>query len=178
MPRPASFSVGPQHAQPDENTGYNTQPSFVILGSKAAERNARRKKGSVPVLQTVPNRHWEASGSTQPQYSAPHGLMTPETPDFFMTMDSVNSGNHYRPGQEDVFAAPQISQDFSNGFYPNYYARYVTEFLISNSSSDLEIQSSCSANLLQLLADYPVTKLYTDSTLEPIRTTSVQQVLT
>jgi len=55
MYQPASFSVGSQHAQPDENTGYNTQPSFVILGSKAAERNARRKKGIVPVLQTVPD---------------------------------------------------------------------------------------------------------------------------
>ena len=48
MPLPASFSVGPQHAQPDENTGYNTQPAFVIPGSKAAERNARHKKGSIP----------------------------------------------------------------------------------------------------------------------------------
>ena len=78
MPLPASFSVGPQHAQPDENTGYNTQPTFVIPGSKAAERNARRKKGSVPVLEMVPNRGWEASGSIQPQYSAPHDLMTPQ----------------------------------------------------------------------------------------------------
>jgi len=97
MPLPASFSVGPQHAQPDENTGYNTQPAFVIPGSKAAERNARRKKGSIPVLEMVPNRLWEASGSIQPQYSAPHGLMTPEMPDSF-TMD-VDSGNYYRLGQ-------------------------------------------------------------------------------
>jgi hypothetical protein len=56
-----SFSVEFQHAQPNENTGYNTQPVFVIPGSKAAERNARRKKGSVPVLQAVPNRRCEAS---------------------------------------------------------------------------------------------------------------------
>ena len=137
MPLPASFSVGPQRAQPDENTGYNTQPAFVIPGSKAAERNARRKKGSVPVLETVPNRRWEASGSIQPQYSAPHGLMTPETPDSYM-MD-VDSGYYYRPGQEDVFAAPQVPQKNFDGFYPNYCARYVTEFLISNLFSDLEI---------------------------------------
>jgi hypothetical protein len=113
MPQSASFSVEFQHAQPHENTGYNTQPAFVIPGSKAAERNARRKKGSVPVLQTVPNRLWEASGSIQSQYSAPYGLMTPETPDSFLM--HVDSGNHYRPGQEDVY--------FSNGFYPNYHAR-------------------------------------------------------
>ena len=58
MYQPASFSVAPQHAHHDENTGYNTRPSFVIPGSKAAERNARHKKGSISVLQTVPNRHW------------------------------------------------------------------------------------------------------------------------
>jgi hypothetical protein len=131
MRQPASFYVGFQPSQPDENTGYNTQPAFVIPGSKAAERNARRKKGSIPVLQTVPNGRWEASGSIQSQYSAPHGLMTPETSDAFL-MD-VDSGNHYRPGQrEDVFAAPQISRDFSNGFYPNYYSRYVAEIILSN----------------------------------------------
>ena len=27
MPQLASFSVGFEHAQPDENTGYNTQPA-------------------------------------------------------------------------------------------------------------------------------------------------------
>ena len=101
MPQPASFSVGFQHAQPDENAGYNTQPAFVLPGSKAAERNARRKNGSVPVLQTVSNRRWEASGSIQSQYLAPHGLMTPEIPDSFLM--HVDSGNHYRPGQGDVF---------------------------------------------------------------------------
>jgi hypothetical protein len=128
MPQLASFSVGFQHAQPDENAGYNTQPTFVIPGNKAAERNARRKKGSVPVLQTVPNRRWEASGSIRSQYLAPHGLMTPETPDSFLM--HVDSGNHYRPGQEDMY--------FSDGFYPNYRARYVTEFILSNLLSDLD----------------------------------------
>ena len=121
MPHPASFSVEFQHAQPDKNTGYNTQPTFVIPGSKAAERNARCKKGYIPLLQDVPNRCWEASGSIQSQY----GLMTPETPDPFL-MD-VDSGDHYSPGQDDVVA--QVPRDFSNGFYPNYYARYVTVFI-------------------------------------------------
>ncbi|KAF8811185.1 hypothetical protein BYT27DRAFT_7252906 [Phlegmacium glaucopus] len=122
MPYPASFSVRPQHAQPDENTGYNTQLAFVIPGSKAAERNARRKKGSISALQTVPNRRWEASGSIHPQYSAPHGLMTPKTPDSFL-MD-VDSRYHYRLGQEDMFAVPLIPRDCSNGFYPDYYANH------------------------------------------------------
>jgi hypothetical protein len=137
MPQPASFYVGFQQAQPHENIGYNTQPTFVIPGSKAAERNARRKKGSVPVLQTVPNRRWDDSGSIQPQYSAPHGLMTPETPDSFLM--HVDSGNHYRVGQleGDVFAAPP---DFSDGFYLNYHARYVTELLLSNLLSNLYFQ--------------------------------------
>jgi hypothetical protein len=125
MPQLASFSVGFQHAQPDENTGYNTQPTFVIPGSEAAERNTRRKKGSVPVLQTVPNRRWEASGSIQSQYLASHGLMTPGTPDSFLMR--IDSGDHYRPepGQEDMY--------FSHGFYLNYHARYVTEFILFNS---------------------------------------------
>ena len=130
MPQPASFSVGFQHAQPDKNTGYNTWPAFVLPGSKAAEQNARCKKGSVPVLQTVPNRCWEASGSIQSQYSAPHGLMTPEMPDSFLM--HVNSGNHYRLGQEDMY--------FSNGFYPNYHARYVTQFILSDLLSDFDSQ--------------------------------------
>ncbi|KAF8815610.1 hypothetical protein BYT27DRAFT_7248989 [Phlegmacium glaucopus] len=137
MPHPASFSVRPQHAHPDENTGYNTQPAFVIPGSKAAERNARRKKGSIPALQTVPNRRWEASGSIHPQYSAPHGLMTPKTPDSFL-MD-VDSGYHYRPGQEDMFAVPLIPQDCSNGFYPDYYTSHP---VVQNPSSFLPITPS------------------------------------
>ena len=134
MPQwPASFSVGFQHPQPDENTGYSTQPVFVIPGSKAAEQNARRKKGSIPVLQTVPNRWSEASGLIQSQYSAPHGLMTPKMPDSFLM--HVDSGNHYSPRQEDMFAAPQTPRNFSN---PNYCARYVTEFILSNLLSDLD----------------------------------------
>ena len=115
MYQPASFSVAPQHAHHDENTGYNTQPSFVIPGSKAAERNARRKKGSISVLQTVPNGHWGVSGSISPQYSAPHGLMAPETPDSSnMDIDSRN----YHP-------APHMPRDFSNGSYADYYTRYM-----------------------------------------------------
>ena len=118
------------------------------------------------MLQNVPNRCWEVSGLIQSQYSAPHGLMTPETPDSFLM--HVDSGNHYRPGQEDVFTVPQIPRDFPNGFYPNYHARYVTEFILSNLSFDLDFQSSCSDNSFQLLSDYPITKLYTNPTLEPI----------
>ena len=165
MPYPASFSVEFQHPQADENTSYNTQPTFVVPGSKAAERNARRKKGSIPLLQDVPNRHWEVSGSIQSQY----GLMTPETPD--PSLMHVDSGNHYSPGQEDVIA--RVPRDFSDGFYPNYYARYVTVFILSNLLSDLDFQSSCNAISFQLLSHYPIANLYTDPRLEPIWTTSV-----
>ena len=72
--------------------------------------------------------------------------MTPETPDSFLMHVDWGSGNHYRLGQEDVFAAPV--------FYPNYHPRYVTEPLLSHLLSDLYSQSSCSANYF-LLADYP-----------------------
>ena len=105
-----SWICDTEHNNPNENAGYNTQPAFVIPGTKATERNTRHKKNSVPVLQNVPNRHWEVSGLIQSQYSAPHGLMTPKMPDSFLM--HVDSGNHYRPGQEDVFTAPQIPQDF------------------------------------------------------------------
>src|SRR5271163_1984088 len=91
MYQPASFSAGPHYcAQPSNNsstTNYTTQPSFVIPGTKAAARNARRKTNAIPVLQAVPNGLWESSGSIQPLYSAPHGLLTPQTPVDSFTMD-------------------------------------------------------------------------------------------
>lgn len=120
-----SFSAQPQYPNPDENLdagGYNhTQPSFVVPGSKAAERNARRKKQVVPVLETVPNHLWENLGPTWPFYSAYHGLMSPKTPgSYMMPMDIDSEGylTHHKPTHHNTFPAPR---DRSNEFSTDNY---------------------------------------------------------
>lgn len=51
----------------------------------------------------------------------------PETPDSFLM--HVDSGICYRLDKEAMY--------FSSEFYPNYHARYVTEFILSNLLSDI-----------------------------------------
>jgi hypothetical protein len=52
MPQPASFYVGIQQSQPHENIGYNTQPAFVVSGSKAIEST----RAKVTVLEAFLNK--------------------------------------------------------------------------------------------------------------------------
>ena len=125
MYQAASFYVNSQVAQPNESsgaTGYKTQPAFVLSSNKAAERNSRRKRDPLHVLETVYSEYSDNSSSNQAVYTGPHGLTAPESSSY----SSLDDAQYY--DKENMFAALPMQPNCLNKLYNNDYSMYVDNF--------------------------------------------------